>query len=99
MGYNPGMSIIHDKARGRFVLPLAAEGDEAVLRYDREEGVLDLYHVFVPPQHRSRGHAGRLVIAAFDYAREQGLKVRPTCPFISGDFLPRFPQYQDLVER
>ena len=92
------MQIKHEPDRGRFVLTLGeGEDDEAALRYDRRGDVLDFYHVFVPPRYRNRGYAGRLVIAGFDYAREHNLKVRPTCPFISGEFLPRFPQYADLV--
>lgn len=91
------MRITHDEQGRRFVMVLGEDGQEATLQYERRGEVLDFYSVFVPPQFRGRGHAGRIVIAGFDYAKEQGLKVRPTCPFISGEFLPRFPQYQELV--
>lgn len=91
------MTVEHDESRQRFFIRL---GDyEACLMYVRRGGVLDFYHVYVPEPYRNRGLAGRILIAAFDYAAEQGLKVVPTCPFIAGDFLPRFKQYQHLVER
>lgn len=66
--------------------------------YAKRGNVLDFYHIYVPDPYRNRGAAGKILIAAFDYAREKGYKVVPTCPFISGDFLPRFPKYQELVE-
>jgi hypothetical protein len=90
--------IEHDEAGHRFVQRFE-DGDEAEVMYRRRGDVLDMYSVYVPPQHRNRGIAGRLVMHALDWAREHGCKIVPTCPFISGDFLPRFPQYGDLVAR
>jgi uncharacterized protein len=91
------MKVEHDDKRSRFLVRLGSY--EACLMYARREGVLDFYHIYVPDPYRNRGIAGRILIAAFDYAAAQGLKVVPSCPFIAGDFLPRFPRYQDLVER
>lgn len=91
------MKVEHDETRGRFSVQM---GDyEACLMYARRGDVLDFYHIYVPEPYRNRGIAGRVLIAAFDYARANGLKVVPSCPFIAGDFLPRFEKYQDLVER
>jgi hypothetical protein len=70
---------------------------EATLLYARKGNTLDFYHVYVPDPYRNRGVAGKILIAAFEYAQKEGLKVIPTCPFIRGDFLPRFPRYQPLV--
>ena len=90
-------AVVHDEAGQRFSLKLGSY--EAVLMYARRGDVLDFYHIYVPDPYRKRGIAGRILKAAFDHARDQGLKVVPSCPFIAGDFLPRFPCYQDLVER
>ena len=90
------MDVLHDPHAHRFYVKLGQY--EAALSYARRDNVLDFYHVYVPESHRGRGLAGRICKAAFEYARAEGLKVVPTCPFISGEFLPRFPQYQDLVE-
>ena len=89
------MSVEHDEDRGRFFVSLGQE--QASLSYARRGEVLDFYSVYVPPSHRGRGLAGRIVIAAFEHAKTKGLKVVPSCPFVSGEFLPRFPQYRSLV--
>ncbi len=91
----PPINITHDPQGHRFVIDLG--DDQATLRYAPQgSGVLNYFHVYVPPSHRHRGLAGRLCIHAFEYAREHGFKVLPTCPFIAHAFLPRFPKYQDL---
>ena len=90
------MQVEHDLERGRFFIPLGS--DEAFLTYRREGDTLDFTHVFVPPAERGKSYAGRIVFAAFEYAKEENLRVIPTCPFISENFLPRFPQYQSLIK-
>ena len=40
---------------------------------------------------------GKLLIHAFEYAKKEGFQVVPSCPFIVGDFLKRFPKYQEIV--
>ena len=90
------MQIEHDRENSRFLINL---GDEpAELNYRQKDQVLDFYHVYVPDAHRGKGVAAKIVIAAFDFAAREGFKVIPTCPFISGEFLPRFPKYQALVQ-
>lgn len=90
------MKIEHDSSKHKFFVTLGEY--EASLMYAERGKVLDFYHIYVPDPFRNRGLAGKILITAFDYAREKGYKVVPTCPFISGDFLPRFPKYLELVE-
>ena len=71
---------------------------EAELMYAQREKVLDFYHIYVPDPFRNRGVAGKILLAAFEYAEKEGLQVVPSCPFIRHDFLPRFPQYQKLTQ-
>ena len=89
------MRIEHDEKRQRFYIRLGAY--EACLMYARRDDVLDFYHIYVPDPYRNRGIAGRILIAAFDHAEAHGLRVVPSCPFIAGDFLPRFPKYASLA--
>ncbi len=89
------MKIRHDKRHHRFSLKLGAY--EANLMYAKRGKTLDFYHIYVPDPFRNRGHAARILIAAFDYARRHRYRVIPSCPFIRDDFLTRFPQYQSLV--
>lgn len=75
------MDIRHEPERQRFVAE--TNGGGGVLEYRGPAGgVIDYHHTFVPPELRGRGIAGELVEFALGYARDQGLKVRPTCPFV-----------------
>ena len=89
--------VLHDEAGHRFYIPLEG-GGEALLQYRRQADTLDFYHTYVPEESREKGLAEKVVEAGFLYAKEQGLKVIPTCPYISGAFLPRRPQYLSLVQ-
>ena len=89
------MDIVHDSKKQEFQVDLGPY--RAVLMYARHEKVLDFYHIYVPDPYRNRGISGKILIHAFDYARKGGYRVVPTCPFIAGDFLKRFPQYQEIV--
>jgi predicted GNAT family acetyltransferase len=58
--------------------------------------VLELIHTEVPEPLSGRGIASRLAHAALVYARENGLRVIPTCPFVRS-YLERHPEFQELV--
>jgi predicted GNAT family acetyltransferase len=62
-------------------LVVAADNAEAELVYDRDDHRLYLLHTEVPDAFRGRGTGGRLVTAALDLARRDGLVVVPWCPF------------------
>ena len=91
------MPITHDQHARRFELEL--DGETAYVDYrPLADQVVEYRYVYVPPAHRGTGSAGRLLKFAFDHARQQGWTIRPTCSYIAGRFLPRFPEYHDLVE-
>ncbi|MFC7302506.1 GNAT family N-acetyltransferase [Cognatiluteimonas weifangensis] len=85
--------VAHDRADRRFVVLL--EGHEARLEYDPVEGGLDLTHTLVPDAIGGRGVAGQLVRAALEFARAQGLRVRPSCSYVEA-WMRRHPEYDDL---
>lgn len=85
--------IHHDPDQNRFV------DGSAFLAYRRPAGgVIDIVSVQVPPDRRGGGVAAALARAAFAHAAEHGLKVRPTCPYVSGAFLKRNPELRAQVE-
>ena len=94
MTSNP-VQIVHDPDRERWE---AVEGERAVghLSYELVDKVLDLQHTVVDRARREEGLGGRLAEAALQHAREEGLRVRPTCPFLK-DYLREHPEHQDLV--
>ena len=83
-----------EKAR-RFVAQ--TDGGVAYLRYERpDERTIDLKHTVVPKAAEGRGVGGALARAAFAYAREHGLRVVVTCPFVRA-WLARHPEQRDVV--
>ena len=90
------VTIQHDPATSRFSVVLP-DRSEAELQYRRAGTTLDFFHTYVPEKFRTEGIAEQVVQAGFDYARQEGLRVIPSCPYVSRGFLPRHPEYQDLV--
>jgi uncharacterized protein len=79
---------------GRFVLRV--EGQVAELVYERRGDVLDIRHTYTPPPLRGREIAARLTEAAFAYARNEGLRVVPTCSYTAA-WAARHPEVRALV--
>lgn len=88
-------TVRHDEKSHRFVIDI--DGQEAVLAYSQEGNTLDFYRTFVPESLRGRGLAEKVVRAAFEYAKEKGLRVLPSCPYVSGAFLKRHEEFRPLV--
>jgi uncharacterized protein len=89
------MQVEHDSEHKRFVVWTAAGG--ADLRYEEPRpGVLDLLHTFVPRDSRGEGIAESLAESALQYARDQDMRVIPTCGFVQ-KWIDANPEYSDLV--
>lgn len=88
------MELRHDPQRHRFVAVLP--GGEAVLEYTEHGRTLDYRHTYTPPPLRGQGIAKALVLFALDYARSNGLRVIPTCPYVARVIRDN-PIYSDLV--
>jgi predicted GNAT family acetyltransferase len=88
------MEINHIEATRRFVLELG--GDEAYVEYEPVEGALDLVYTWVPPHQRRRGIGEAIVVRALRFARDQGLEVIPTCPFVPR-VIAQNPEFGPLV--
>lgn len=89
-------TLIHDRSANRFRLPLK-EGGEAYVEYaERGEDTLDLLHTVVPPESRGRGHGSEIVEQVLRYAREHGLQITPSCPFVAA-YLKKHPEHADLA--
>jgi len=85
-----------DMHGGRFVVRFG--DDEAELVYTRVgPKLIDMQHTYVPESARGHGVAEELAKAAFAYAREQGYRVVPTCPFVR-EWLRSHPDEAKLVD-
>ena len=88
--------ISHDEQGSRFVS--AAGNEEGRLQYRRSGSVMDIYYTYVPESMRGRKIAEHLSDAAFAYARAQGLKIIPSCPYVGVTYLKRHPEHQELIQ-
>jgi uncharacterized protein len=87
--------VMNDRAH-RFEAYL--DGQTAFAENVLHDGAIVLPHTVVPPAFEGRGVGSALATAALSYARDHGLKVKPSCPFIAG-YIKRHPEWQDLVEK
>lgn len=90
MEYN----IEHNKAESRFEMQL--EGKLSLVDYREHDNVLIVTHTEVPQELEGRGIAAALTKTLLDYVRENGLKVRPICPYTKV-YIQRHPEYSDIV--
>ncbi len=90
------MEVINDKNNSVFVAE--SDGKEIYLRYAmRGDDVIDFIYTYTPPELRGRGLAEKVVRAGFEHAKENNLKVIPTCPYIMY-FLSRNDKFKDLLK-
>ena len=75
---------------------LMVEGQRAEAYYTLEGKVMPFTHTDVPQVRSGRGGGSRIIIGALDQARERGLKVKATCPFVSA-YLGKHKEYGDLI--
>jgi predicted GNAT family acetyltransferase len=86
--------VTNNPAAGRF--EIVTEQGIAQLAYKHRGADLDLIHTEVPPALEGHGYAAALATAALSFARREGMKVIPTCPYVKA-YLARHPEYADLV--
>lgn len=90
------MDIVHHPDRSRF--EATVEGRLSVCAYRRQGDVLLMTHTEVPAELQGHGIAAGLVQAALDWARAEGLRVRPLCSYVAV-YMRRHPGTQDLLDR
>lgn len=89
--------MAHEIHRTDTSFELLVDGDVAALADYRDDGaVVTLPHVETTPAFRKQGLAGELVGGVLDQLREQGRRVRPSCPF-AASFVEDHPEYADLL--
>ena len=88
------VDVINNTEAHRFEVTLG--GDVAFAEYNLVEHGIILPHTVVPEAFEGKGVGSALAKFALGYAREQGLKVIPTCPFIAG-YISKHPEWHDIV--
>ena len=88
------IAVHHNVAASRFEADV--DGELAVSLYRREGDTLLLTHTEVPWRAQGRGLAAELVRVTLDWARAEGLQVRPLCGYVAA-YMRRHPETQDLL--
>jgi len=77
-----GFEIVHNKKERVFYANLGQE--QMTLEYTRSlPDIIDFTSTFVPKTHRNQGYGRQLVVAGIEYAKQEGLQVKATCPFVT----------------
>lgn len=72
-------------------------GGTAELNYRFRGDVMEFYSTFTPEEARGEGVQDEIVTEAFGYAKANGYKVDPICPYISGTYLNRHPEWKGIT--
>ena len=88
--------IENNEAAGQF--EITVDGQTAFAQYLRRPNDVIVYpHTIVPKPIEGRGIGEALATYAMNYARENGLKVKPRCPFIAHFMKENMDEYGDLL--
>ncbi len=92
------MLIQHKKEemRGRFYIE-EANKRLAELDYSLSSGVMAILHTEVDEKLKGKNIGYKLVTQAADYARENGLKIIPVCPFAHALFEKKKAEFTDVA--
>jgi predicted GNAT family acetyltransferase len=88
------VEIRHNLPGHRF--EAGSEPDMARLDYRIRGNTVHLIHTEVPEHLQSEGLGGRLARTALEWARDAGLKVVPTCPFVA-DYIHKHQEFASLL--
>ncbi len=89
--------ITHNRETRRFEITI--EGVTGYVEYETYTGGIDITHTIVPKQIGGRGIAAELVTEALEYAKENGLKVTPTCSYVRVFFERYSTKYGSLEDK
>jgi predicted GNAT family acetyltransferase len=91
------LKIEHDKERHQFFV--VVENQKCLLDYRAlsEGKTLDYRHTFTPPELRGRKIMQAVTHFAMEYAKNNGFKVIPSCPYVR-KFVSEHPEYDEIVD-
>jgi predicted GNAT family acetyltransferase len=89
------LEVADNPAQHRY--EIHADGELAgFVTYRERPDVIDLVHTEIHDEFEGKGVGSKLIQGTLDDIRSRGLRLIPTCPFVSA-FLKRHPEYRELV--
>lgn len=90
------MDIHHDEQAKRFTV--TSNGQEVGLLTYRVlgDGLVDFTHTYVPPEHRGRGIAEKLVEHALEETLQRGWRFHASCWYVDA-YARRYPRFQEAL--
>ncbi|MBP6002120.1 MAG: N-acetyltransferase [Pyrinomonadaceae bacterium] len=82
--------------KGAFVIDVDGEQMGEIEYFVSAPGVITIFHTGVNEKLRGQRAGDKLVAAAIEYARSNGLKVITTCTFAK-KVIDRTPEFQDVL--
>jgi predicted GNAT family acetyltransferase len=87
--------VTHKEEAHRFELEF--EDVIAYIEYKvKKPKVFAFVHTKVPDAHKGKGIASQLTKGAFEWCKEQGVRIIPVCPFIV-TYIERHPEWKVLL--
>ncbi len=92
------MQITHEeqKKKGTFFIEKNGNRLAELVYFRSAPGRMTIYHTEVSEKLRGSGKGKGLVVAAAEFARENDLKIIPTCPFAK-KVLDATPEFRDVI--
>ncbi len=88
------LEVVHNVAQKRFEIQI---GDQiAMVKYVLGSKEIIFTHTEVPEAFEGHGVAGKIAKVAVEYAKAQGLRIRPMCPYIAA-YIKRHPEYHSIT--
>lgn len=89
------VDVVHEPARRRF-LARWEEHESQLVYLEVDPHTVDFRNTYVHPSARGKGVGEKLVRAALEWARAEGMTVIPSCWFVE-TVVRRHPEYQPLL--
>lgn len=93
----PEPEVVQVAERDRYEIRVGGEA-AGFTQYLDQDGQRIFFHTEVDDAYSGRGLAGRLVGAALEATRQDGLRVVPVCPYVA-KFVKQHTEFADVVDK
>jgi predicted GNAT family acetyltransferase len=90
------ITMVQEGGRGAYLLPLPDGEPARVTFVETGPHHIAIDYSFVPPSHRGRGVALKLVRHIVEEARANGFRITPLCGYVAREFR-HHPEWSDVL--